>query len=133
MEPEVKSARRTVDGSLTEGRTERRTAVYADEDECVHNCTAADDPEASILGPSRQTESIVWQNVRNTHGHKPKRARDTHTTNIVAVSYLETNIVGEHMKYEAAESQIDLPRGAAVYEASIDSKLMGLMCVAGRA
>ncbi|KAF8600733.1 hypothetical protein BDV93DRAFT_525183, partial [Ceratobasidium sp. AG-I] len=32
------------------GRMERKTVVYADEGERVHNCTAADDPKALILG-----------------------------------------------------------------------------------
>ncbi|KAF8594155.1 hypothetical protein BDV93DRAFT_516013 [Ceratobasidium sp. AG-I] len=65
--PEEHGAQRTADGALTEGCTERKTAVYVNEGECVHNftlahgCTHAEDPESPVLRLSRQNESVVQQ------------------------------------------------------------------------
>ncbi|KAF8598793.1 hypothetical protein BDV93DRAFT_512182 [Ceratobasidium sp. AG-I] len=55
-ELKVKSAQRTARGPITGGCTERKAAAYADEGECIHDCTATDDPE-SVLGMSRQNNT----------------------------------------------------------------------------
>ena len=55
----MKIARRTADMSLTKGRMECKTAVYVDEGEYMHICTAADNSEAPVLGLSRKNKSAM--------------------------------------------------------------------------
>ena len=80
LELEMKIARRTADMSLTEGRMERKTAVYMDEGEYVHICTAADDSEAPVLGLSRKNKSAmhgtaIGQEARDRRREVPRRGR----------------------------------------------------------
>ncbi|KAF8599848.1 hypothetical protein BDV93DRAFT_291831 [Ceratobasidium sp. AG-I] len=96
MELEVKNAQRTGEEPPTKSHMERKTVVYADECKRVHNCTAANNPEALVLSLSKQNDSVVQRDVRDTHRSEQMRAHDTQTTNIITASYLTTNVIDTH-------------------------------------
>lgn len=99
---EIKATLHTANTPLTEGCTERKAAVYTDEDICVYNYTAADNPEALILGLSRKYESVVQWDSGNTYGDGVRYGAQT--TKPVVANEMATNAVDKQMWCKTAES-----------------------------